>query len=289
MDIGDLVVFKAIAKEQSVTKAAHSLNYVQSNVTMRLKRLEKELGTPLFHRNARGMTLTSSGKTLVGYADRLLSLMTEAKQAMQGDEPRGPLTIGAIETAAAVRLPAYLTSFMRRFPAVDLTFLSGTTESLIQDVLHHRVDGAFVTGPVDHPEIDTFLFCEEELVLISDQEHSPLESFQDIHARTLVTLQAGCMFRRRVEQWLAAEGIYPKKHVEFSTLEGLIGCVKSGLGVALFARAYIEHAARGEGVHYYEIPDAFSHVSTLFICRKDEHRSKALVEWIAAIEQKKEC
>ena len=121
MELSDLVTFSTVARLGGVTRAADELNTVQSNVTQRVKALEAEIGTPLFERHSRGMTLTGAGRRLLPYAQRMAALSREAVLAARDDgEPKGPLSIGSMETTAAVRLPALLAEFHRRFPAVQL-------------------------------------------------------------------------------------------------------------------------------------------------------------------------
>src|SRR6201981_2852787 len=120
MELSDLQTFAAVARNGGITRAAEELNTVQSNVTQRVKALETEIGTPLFERHSRGMTLTGAGRRLLPYAQRMATLSREAVLAARDDgEPKGPLAIGSGETTAAGRLPALLASFHRRFPAVD--------------------------------------------------------------------------------------------------------------------------------------------------------------------------
>jgi DNA-binding transcriptional LysR family regulator len=76
MESADLRIFQMVAREGSITKAALRLDYVQSNVTARVQQLESELGTVLFFRHNRGMTLSSSGKTLLVYADKIVGCWT---------------------------------------------------------------------------------------------------------------------------------------------------------------------------------------------------------------------
>src|SRR6266700_855816 len=106
MELSDLVTFSTVARTGGITRAADELNTVQSNITHRVKALEAEIGTPLFERHRRGMTLTGAGKRLLPYAQRMAALSHEAVLAARDDgEPKGPLAIGSMETTAAVRLP----------------------------------------------------------------------------------------------------------------------------------------------------------------------------------------
>lgn len=279
MDLSDLEVFKIVAEESSISHAAKRLNYVQSNVTIRIKRLESELETQLFYRHARGVTLTPAGKKLLTYTDRLLFLLKEAKNEIKGDSvPRGTLAIGSIESVAAVRLPSYISPFVRKYPEVDLSLKGGTTDRLIDEVLEYKLDGAFVTGPVDHPDLVQYTFQEEELVLVTDKEHSKIEDFKDLNKRTILTLDHGCRYRKRLETWLEAEGLYPKKRMRFSSLEGIIGCIQSGLGISLLSKSYINYQSIKEELTMYPFPKPYSRIKTVFIHRKDVLLTRALQE-----------
>ncbi|HZH60182.1 MAG TPA: LysR family transcriptional regulator, partial [Metabacillus sp.] len=78
MDIKDLVILKSVAKHQSISKASEELNYVQSNITRSINKLEDELGTRLFIRHGRGVTITNNGQTLLSYANQIINLMEES-------------------------------------------------------------------------------------------------------------------------------------------------------------------------------------------------------------------
>ena len=108
MDITALKIFLAVAETGGVTRAAEKLHYVQSNVTARLKQLEEDLGTPLFYRNGRKLQITPAGQILSGYAERILRLTEEARQAVQDSpEPRG---------RSKPRDSRFRESFSRRLP-----------------------------------------------------------------------------------------------------------------------------------------------------------------------------
>src|SRR5262245_49858265 len=143
MELSDLLTFSTVARLGGITRAADELNTVQSNVTQRVKALEAEVGTALFERHSRGMTLTGAGRRLLPYAERMAALSREALLAARDDgEPKGPLAIGSMETTAAVRLPALLAGFHRRFTAVDLSLHTAPTADLITSVLDGSLDGA---------------------------------------------------------------------------------------------------------------------------------------------------
>lgn len=195
MDIKDLTVFFEVAKEGNISHAAKNLNYVQSGVTMRIKQLENELGVPLFYRNGKGVTLTSNGEILLTYAKQIIHLMDQSVKAVQSNRthPKGTLKIGCTESTTAVHLPPILTTYYEKYPEVEFILETNTTERLTQLVLDCQLDGAFIAGNIQHAELHTLLFREEELVLISK---TPLSSFKTIGELNLLAFSQGCYYRK---------------------------------------------------------------------------------------------
>src|SRR3954447_17169698 len=139
MDAGDLKVFAAVARLGGMNRAASELHTVQSNVTARIQALEADIGCVLLERHSRGVSLTPAGLRLLPYADEVARVLADARRAARDDgTPRGTLTIGSLETTAALRLTPVLTHFAAEYPEVDLVLRAGTTRELLADVLEQR-------------------------------------------------------------------------------------------------------------------------------------------------------
>ncbi|NEW07191.1 LysR family transcriptional regulator [Paenibacillus sp. SYP-B3998] len=281
MESADLRVFQMVAREGSITKAALRLGYVQSNVTARIQQLESELGTVLFFRHNRGMTLSLSGKTLLAYTDRIVGLLDEATKALSSSsEPSGPLMIGSTQTAAAVRLPKLLASYYEQHPHVLLSLTTGSTQFLMEKVLHYELDAAFIGCQCDHPELRSIPAFDEELVIVSTASVTTLE---EAVTRPILVLNSGCSYRDVLEQWLRSSGLTQSIIMEFGMLEAIIGGVSAGLGISLLPKTVI-HKQEAEGlVRTHAIPDSFSHMKTEFIMRKDSFVSSALRAFIETL------
>lgn len=284
MDINDLKIFQIVARYGSITKAAHELNFVQSNVTARIKQLEAELNTTLFYRHSRGVTLTSSGKTLLSYAEKMIHLFNESIKAVNDSHiPQGPLSIGSMETTAAVRLPAILALYHKNFPEVDLLLRTGSTEQLIQAVLDYEIDGAFVAGPVHHPDITQEVIFNEKLYLVTAPSSVPLKTINEIKNRTILVFRQGCSYRARLQQWLYSEGILPIKIIEFGSLEAITGGVMAGMGVSLLPLSIVNKYNESGQLTIHQIPEDYSIVDTVFIRRRDVFMSRALQSFLKSI------
>lgn len=278
MESSDLRVFQAVAREGSITRAASRLGYVQSNVTARIQQLESELGTVLFYRHNRGMTLSSSGKTLLAYADKIVGLLDEATLAVSSaSEPRGPLTIGSTQTCAAVRLPKLLASYYSRHPEVHLSLLTGHSQELMEKVLQYELDGAFIGCPCDLPELQSVTAFREELMLISAASVHRLE---EALTKPILVFSTGCSYREILQRWMLSSGLTHSLVMEFGTLEAIIGGVSAGLGVSLMPKAVIQkHEAEGS-LHAHVIPELFRYMNTEFVTRKGSFQSSALQAFI---------
>ncbi len=154
MDARDPATFEAVARLGGMGRAARELNTVQSNVTQRVRRLEEALGVSLFERSRAGARLTPAGERLMPYATRVDALLDEAGRAARDDgAPRGTLTVGSLETTAALRLSPLLASYVQAHPGVDFVLRTGTTAEMVERVLDRELEGAFVCGPVVHPQL----------------------------------------------------------------------------------------------------------------------------------------
>jgi DNA-binding transcriptional LysR family regulator len=281
MDATDLRVFEAVAKLGGMSRAAAGLNTVQSNVTAHIRRLEDELGTALFQRHSRGVTLTAAGRRLLPYAVRVGSLLADARRAAIDDgKPRGQLTVGSLETTAALRLSPALSAYAAAWPEVDLVLTTGTTCELVDAVLEHRLEGAFVCGPVDHPELHEQTVFREQLVVVTASAVRSLDQLRAQDRLKIVVLRAGCSYRQRLESLLAARGIVGVRLLEFGTLDSILACVGAGIGVTLLPRIVVEAAARDGRVALHGLPAAEAEVDTLFIRRHDAFVSSALAAFL---------
>ncbi len=277
MDSAELRVFEAVARTGGMKRAADELHTVQSNITARIKALEDELGCALFERHSRGVALTHSGERLLPYARRVAWLLADARRAARDEGiPGGPLTIGSLETTAALRLSPLLASYAALCPEVDLALRPGTTAELIEAVLDRTLEGAFVCGPVAHPSLTERAMFVEELAVLAAPGIGSIETATQGGIARIVVLRRGCSYRQRLEALLAQRGVAVPRVMEFGTLEAIFGCVAAGLGISLLPRALIGPVWREGRVSLHTLPAPEAEVSTVFIHRREAYLSSAL-------------
>jgi DNA-binding transcriptional LysR family regulator len=284
VDIADLKTFEAVARLGGMNRAAAELHTVQSNVTARIRSLEQQLGSPLFQRHSRGVALTPAGRRLLPYAERIGRLMADARRAVADDgEPGGALSLGSLESTAALRLPQYLIAFADAHPAVDLVLVPGTTAEMVERVLDHQVEGAFVCGPVNHPDLVEEVMFREELVLVTARRIQTLQDALSRRDLKIVVLRLGCSYRQRLEEVLARRGVVVVRRLDFGTIDGIIGCVSAGVGITLLPRSVAAVAHRAGHVAIHELPAEEAQVKTVFVRLRDGFMSSALDAFLRGV------
>lgn len=232
MDLVALEIFCAVADEGSVTRAAERLRRAQSNVTTRVQQLEEQLGAALFLREGRRMALTPAGETLRHYADRLLALAEETRQAVRPDKPAGLLRLGAMESTAAARLPAPLAQLHAQWPGLVLELRTAPSRQLVEQVLAHQLDCALVAWPPPGLEADTPVerlpVFTESLLLALPASHPPVTTASDLRVRQLAAFAHGCTYRRMGEDWMRQASGEPPQVLELASYPAILACVAAG-------------------------------------------------------------
>jgi DNA-binding transcriptional LysR family regulator len=281
LDLSSLEIFIAVAAEQGVTRAALHLGRAPSNVTTRVKHLEEELGAKLFLRDGKRMVLTENGARFLGYARQLLTLSLDAREAVRPEANVVTLRIGAVESAAAVRLPSVFAALHRRWPGVGLEVSGGTSAGLIRDVLERKLDCAFVARTAEQvsAQFDTAetrrglraeAAFEEEVVLVLPASHGEVKTPEDIKGLSLATFSRGCAYRELAEQWFdrreRSEG--GKLHtLELPSYHAILACVVSGFSFTFCPRSIVELNGVSNKVKVQQIAS----VKTWLVCRSDYH------------------
>ncbi len=281
MDVTDLKVFETVARHGSMNKAATELHTVQSNVTARIRSLEREVGMALFQRHARGVNLTPAGQRMLPYAGRIAKLIADARTAAMDDgAPAGALALGTLETTAALRLSPILSRFAHAYPQVRLSLITGTSSSLAADVVECRLDGAFIAGPIDHPDLHSEPVFQEQLVLVTSRAVRSLDALAAMPDLKTIVFRLGCSYRQRLEALLADMGLLVSTPLEFGSLDAIVACVAAGIGVTLLPKGVVAAAAQQDLVAIHEIAPERARVETLFVCRHDAYVSSAMSAFI---------
>ena len=271
MDLSALEIFKTVVEQGGINKAAARLHRVPSNVTTRVRQLEEELGTKLFLREGRRLTISGEGKVLLGYADQLLRLSSEARAALRNGKPRGTLRIGALESTAAARLPPILSKYHLLYPDVHVELATGTSGALVSRVHARELEAAFVAEPFNATGLDCREVFQEEIVLITPRTHGRVRAPKDLGNLTVIAFANGCSYRRRLEAWLGAGKVHPDRVMEFQSYHAIVACVAAGSGIAVVPKSVLEMTGAGRQVNVVQLPPATAKAKTQLVWRPGHH------------------
>lgn len=279
MDLSDLRIFSAVVRHGGVTRAAERLHRVQSNVTTRVRQLEDELDVRLFIREGKRLHLAPAGRVLLDYADRLLALAEEAQTAVQDSRPRGMFRLGAMESAAAVRLPGPIAEYNRRHPNVALELRTGNPSQLSRAILAGEIDAALVAEPIPDAHFEKIAAFEEELVIVAAADHPPIAADSAL-PKTIIVFEHGCPHRKRLEAWYEKRGEMPERIVELGSYHAMLGCVVAGMGAALLPRSVLDTFPESRRLSVHRLPRGEDRIPTVLIWRRgaSSPNIRALVE-----------
>jgi len=179
------------------------------------------------------------------------------------------LRLGAMESTAAVRLPAVFTALQARHPDLRVELHSGDPQQLTSMVLAGELDAALVVEPVSDERLEKRAAYVEELVIVGPAEHAPIRSPKDVRKRTLLAFHPGCPHRKRLEDWFDRRRVQPERIVEMASYHTMLGCVVAGMGVALLPKGVLDAYAERSRLSVHPLSGRFHSARTLLVWRKD--------------------
>lgn len=234
-----LKTFRAVIKHGGFGHAAEAIHLSQPAVSTRIRELERQLGVTLFERFANRAHLTDAGKVVEEYAARLMIVISEMNQAINGLKGLqiGQLRCGATTTIAVHQLPKVLVQFKKRFPNIEVKLLVGKSVDIEKRLLADEVDIALVLAVTNPNRFRILLTLTDEFVLITPPNH-PLSkyrtvSLKQIESVPLILREKGSLSRQIIDESFRAARISYLCTMEIETSEALKSAVVEGLGCSI--------------------------------------------------------
>lgn len=263
MEIRQLKAFLAIAEAKTFTAGAKVVNVTQAAISMQIRQLEDEVGIPLFTRTPRRVILTEAGEHLLERARRMLREhdAAVAEIAELGGVEHGRLRIGSASAEfATVQLPHILHALKDAYPNSELSVSAGTSQTLVDKIMHGETDIAFVSLPVENSSITTDLLFSDEIVAIAHPTH-PLAKKRSISAsqlseEKLILGERGGNTRRMIDDFFNAANVRPNIVMELTRQEAINQMVENDLGVGTAGAKTINDEIREGRLVAWEIEGA---------------------------------
>jgi DNA-binding transcriptional LysR family regulator len=232
--------FLEVARRQNLSRAAEALFVSQPTLTARLQSLESSLGERLFIRTRRGMRLTEAGETFLPFAEHAVAALADGRERL-GELRRGVagrLVLGAPPTVSTYTLPDLLARFAAAHPNVRLTVKTGTSEEILEMVLHDQVQLGIIRS-LAHQEIESVPLYTDDLVLIAGAGHRlarPRRGGQarlaDLAGEVLVLFGRSSSYLEFTTATFRQAGVLTGSVLELDNIEAAKKMVERGLGVS---------------------------------------------------------
>ena len=294
MTITQLETFLKIADRGSFSSAANELGYAQSTVTMQIKQLEEELGSDLFNRLGKTISLTPAGERLIVYGKKLVQLEREIYlEVPDSAEPSGIMKLGVSESLCYNRCPKLLMDYKKKYPKVDINLQFVTHDTFPELLKKGELDIVYTLNPLMKDENLTTIYKKpERLSFFVSPDHElagkSRVTEKDLEHISLLLTSHNCNFRHMLLSDLSSMGIVPRIALETSSKEILKQFAISGLGVAFMPdMAALEEVKKGSLVRIDWAGDDFSVYSQVLI-HKDKRVTSAIEGFIGLIKEMQE-
>jgi LysR family transcriptional regulator, transcription activator of glutamate synthase operon len=296
MEMHQLTYFESVSRHLHFTRAAQELNVAQPSVSQQIRKLEHELGAPLFNRMKRHVTLTEAGKTFLPHARAVLQRLEEARLEVQelSGLRKGTLAVGAPPSVGTHLLPRALAKFSARHPGITLSFREAGSRTLVNLLEEGELDLAVVIQPVRHPVLDTQPLIEEELLLAVPRNHhlatngsaSQRIRLAQLSQEPFVLLREGAYDLR--DQTLAAcrrAGFEPHVALDGGEMDSMLRFVAAGIGLAILPEMVLSDVDRDNGsVALHRLQPRLTR-SLVIARRRDRYFSAAAREFTTVLEE----
>lgn len=261
MESSLLKVFVAVANKKSISLGAQDLGVTQSNVTHRIKQLEKVVGYLLFHRVPKGVILTKEGKKLYPFAMDIVKKTEEAELQMKNISHQELLRIGTSQANAAVRLLEFCEKLNKKYPDMKIEISTNGTPTVIADLLDYKIDIGFVAGNPNHDEIIVLNKFDDDLYFIeSKTKETP---------NCLIGYRENSTHFLYLQEYMKKQGNSNFKTMIIQNYDVMQGFVKAGFGKAFLSKALIDKYGYSNDFLLKKIENADEDLATYLICRKD--------------------
>lgn len=245
-----LEIFTAVVDTGSFSKAAERLLLTQSAISQHINDLEISLGTRLFDRGPRGVTLTDTGTTLHSYTQQILHLIAEAQNAVTDVSKlkSGQITIGATPGINVYLLPQWINNFRKQFAHLTLSAQTGTTKQLIALLANRQLDLAVIEGEIDTYQQDNLgsvVLEEIELFVIVGEDHPFWDrdsiDIDELSQQAFIARPLSSQTRIWTDSLLNALKIQPNIIAEFDSQEAMKQAIRNGMGITLLPEYAVQN------------------------------------------------
>jgi len=249
MELHQLRYFVAVADEGNFSRAAAKVRVAQPSLSQQIRKLEAEIGQPLFDRLPRSVVITEAGRCLLEYARQILASIGDARRCV--DELKGKIAgdvaVGAIPTIAPYVLPELVVTFQEHYPDVTLHIVEDVTAGITRRVEAGELDIALASTCRPSPTLRRESIGNEPLLLLVPEGHAlakkTLAEFDDLKSQRFLLLHEMHCLSQQVHHLLESRRLHPEVALAGSQLSTIANMVAAGIGLSIVPQMMVKHHA----------------------------------------------
>jgi LysR family hydrogen peroxide-inducible transcriptional activator len=247
MEIHQLRYFVAVADEGSFSRAAAKVRVAQPSLSQQIRKLEAEVGQPLFDRLPRSVVLTEAGRCLMDYARQILASINDARRCVDElkGEIAGNLAVGAIPTIAPYVLPELVVTFQKHYPQVTLEIVEDVTSGITRRIKAGELDVAIASTCQQTPTLRRDSLGAEPLLALLPEDHpmakKALIELDDLKSQRFLLLHEMHCLSQQVNQLLESRRLRPEIALAGSQLTTIANMVAAAIGVSIVPQMMVKH------------------------------------------------
>lgn len=284
MEIRNLITFIQVAELNSFTKAASQLGYSQSTVSFQIKALEEELDCLLFERINHTITLTSKGKELLEYAQKVRQLTEEFKQDFNDTDIRGHIHIVTPDSICESMMINHFKDFYKKYPYISLKFSTADTDDMFRILNHNEADIMFTLD--SHVYQKDYIIAKEEPISthfvtnsLSSLKDKKL-SIMDIIDKPFILTEKGMGYRRVLDEKLAKLSLEVHPILEISRPDLITHVLENSDAIGFLPDFVSEKKVKEGKLVYLDVCDFKVDIWKQLIFHKNKWLSSAMIEFI---------
>lgn len=279
-----LEVFLAVARNESVSRAAHTLAMSQSAVSGSLADLERQFDVRLFDRIGKRLQLSELGRGLRARAEATLDQARDFERALASREEVGRLRIGATLTIGNHLAVPLMARFAGEHPGAALTLAVANTEEIARQVANFEIDVGLIEGEIEHPDLEVTAWREDNLVVFCAPTHALARKRvlddEDLRGARWIVREHGSGTRQTFDR--AMRGLLPHLHIALALqhTEAIKGAVEAGLGLGCISRISLEDAFTRGSLKACRVPHRDFRRQFFFLLHRHKYRSAGIARWL---------
>lgn len=268
MDAHLLRIFVVVARNKSFTKASKKLQVSQTNVTLRIKQLEKNIEFKLFHRIPKGVVLTKEGENLLPKAIEIINKLDELSIQMQNIKVQNSLIIASTFSNASMRLFPFLKSINKDYPELKLELITDNTIPITKMLLEYKVDIGFINHEPINNDLMVLQKFENELLFV--------EPKIKCNKNAILAHEKNCAFYLGMKKYCDYIENFDYETIEIADFGVILSCVELGMGKTLLPKSIVEKFGFLGKLKLTAIDSKVVSIPTCLVCRKDYNPKQSL-------------